>query len=236
MGLKGIKPMPKLIVALDFDNQAQALNLVAQLNPTQCALKVGSEMFTRLGTDFVRQLVNKQFDVFLDLKFHDIPNTVARACKAAADLGVWMLNVHASGGLSMMNAARESLASLNANRPLLIGVTVLTSMGQGELETSGIHEPLEKRVTTLARLTQEAGLDGVVCSALEVPIIKSLCGPSFLTVTPGIRLANDGQDDQARIVTPTDAINAGSNFLVIGRPITRAVDPTQVVRDILSSM
>lgn len=228
--------MPKLIVALDFDNQAQALNLVAQLNPTQCALKVGSEMFTRLGTDFVRQLVNKQFNVFLDLKFHDIPNTVARACKAAADLGVWMLNVHASGGISMMNAARESLASINTGRPLLIGVTVLTSMSQGELETSGIHEPLEKRVTTLARLTQEAGLDGVVCSAFEVPAIKSLCGSSFLTVTPGIRLAHDGQDDQARIVTPSDAIKAGSDFLVIGRPITRALDPVNVVCDILSSI
>jgi orotidine-5'-phosphate decarboxylase len=228
--------MPKLIVALDFDNQAEALNLVEQLNPAQCALKVGSEMFTRLGTDFVRKLVDTQFNVFLDLKFHDIPNTVARACKAAADLGVWMLNVHACGGLSMMNAARESLASLNAGRPLLIGVTVLTSMSQDELETSGIHEPLEKRVATLARLTQEAGLDGVVCSALEVPTIKSLCGPSFLTVTPGIRLASDSQDDQARIVTPVDAIKAGSDFLVIGRPITKALDPTRIVHDILSSI
>lgn len=226
----------KLIIALDFDNQPAAINLVDQLNPTQCALKIGSEIFTRFGPDFIHSLVVKKFKIFLDLKFHDIPTTVAQACKASADLGVWMLNVHASGGLAMMNAAREALASYGSSRPLLIAVTVLTSMSSADLLATGIQESVEKRVSTLARLAHEAGLDGVVSSALEVPAIKAACGQNFLTVTPGIRLASDTQDDQVRTVTPTSAIQAGSDYLVIGRPITRAAFPAQVVHELLLTM
>ena len=224
----------KLIVALDFADYTAAMSLVDQLDPNQCALKVGSEMFTLFGPDFVKTLVAKQFKIFLDLKFHDIPNTVAHACKAAADLGVWMLNVHASGGLPMMLAARDALLSHGNSRPLLIAVTVLTSMNTAELQATGIHEPLEQRVCALARLANDAQLDGVVSSAHEVPAIKTACGQDFITVTPGIRLASDNPDDQARIITPQRAIEAGSDYLVVGRPITQASRPAQVVSHLLT--
>ena len=224
----------KLIVALDVADRTAAMSLVDQLNPKQCALKVGSEMFTLCGPDFVKTLVGKQFKIFLDLKFHDIPNTVARACKASADLGVWMLNVHASGGLPMMLAAREALLSYGKSRPLLIAVTVLTSMNAAELRATGIHEPLEQRVCALARLAKDAALDGVVSSAHEVPAIKAACGHDFITVTPGIRLASENPDDQARIITPELAIKAGSDYLVVGRPITQASSPAQVVSNLLT--
>ena len=227
---------PRLIIALDFETQTEAFALVDQLDPALCTLKIGSELFTRLGPDFVRALVNRQFKVFLDLKFHDIPNTVARACKGAAELGVWMLNVHASGGLPMMEAAREALVSFGASRPLLIAVTVLTSMSSDDLAASGLLVPLEQRVAFLAELACSAGLDGVVCSALEVPSIKALCGQGFLTVTPGIRLADDKHDDQSRVITPERAIKAGSDYLVVGRPITRSDNPSAVVRNFLSMM
>ena len=223
----------KLIVALDFDDRLAAMALVEQLDPSLCALKVGSEMFTLFGPDFVRALVAKKFNVFLDLKFYDIPNTVAYACKAAADLGVWMLNVHATGGLPMMQAAREALITYGTSRPLLIAVTVLTSMNTADLLATGIHEALETRVCQLASLAQEAGLDGVVSSALEVPVIKATCGKDFLSITPGIRMAHDSLDDQVRVITPDYAIKAGSDYLVVGRPITRASEPVNVVRDIL---
>ena len=224
----------KLIVALDFDNQPAAMTLVDRLDPTLCALKVGNEMFTLLGPDFVRSLVARQFKVFLDLKFHDIPNTVARACNASADLGVWMLNVHASGGLAMMKAAREALVTYGPLRPLLIAVTVLTSMSADELLLSGLNQSLENRVSDLARLALAAELDGVVSSALEVPSIKAACGQKFLTITPGIRLRNDSQDDQSRVITPEQAIKAGSDYLVVGRPITRANQPARVVDELLA--
>ena len=226
----------KLIVALDFDDRREAIALVDQLDPTLCALKVGSEMFTLFGADFVKTLVARNFKVFLDLKFHDIPNTVARACKASAELGVWMLNVHASGGLAMMQAAHEALMSYGISRPKLIAVTVLTSMSSADLTSTGINQPLENRVCDLARLAEDAALDGVVCSALEVPIIKAVCHKNFLTITPGIRMLGDNQDDQSRITTPLLAIKAGSDYLVIGRPITRANHPQKVVLDILSSI
>ena len=226
----------KLIVALDYDKSSEAMALVEQLDPSRCALKVGNEMFTLFGANFVRTLVARQFNVFLDLKFHDIPNTVACACKASADLGIWMLNVHATGGLSMMRAARDALVSYGSTRPLLIAVTVLTSMSSTDLQATGVHEPLEQRVCDLAGLAQEAGLDGVVSSALEVPAIKAACGSGFLTVTPGIRLTHDTHDDQVRVITPERAIKAGSDYLVVGRPITRSNHPEQVVRDILLSM
>ena len=225
---------PKIVIALDYANAKEALNFVEQLDPTLCRLKVGKELFTAAGPQLVEALVAKGFGVFLDLKFHDIPNTVARACKASADLGVWMLNVHASGGLPMMLAAREALLSYGKSRPLLIAVTVLTSMNAAELRATGIHEPLEQRVCALARLAKDAALDGVVSSAHEVPAIKAACGHDFITVTPGIRLASENPDDQARIITPELAIKAGSDYLVVGRPITQASSPAQVVSNLLT--
>ena len=223
----------RLIIALDFDNQATALTLVDQLDPNQCALKVGSEMFTLLGMDFVRILIARQFNVFLDLKFYDIPNTVARACLVAADAGVWMLTLHASGGLDMMQAAKSVMDPYGIARPLLVGVTVLTSTCADDLPTMGINAPLQAHVCHLAQLAHKAGLDGVVSSALEVPMIKITCGHAFLTITPGIRRSCDTKDDQTRIVTPEMALKAGSDFLVVGRPITRASDPARVMQDFL---
>ncbi|MCE0723905.1 MULTISPECIES: orotidine-5'-phosphate decarboxylase [Legionella] len=226
----------KLIVALDFDNEHDALNLVEKLDPKSCGLKVGSELFTLLGTNFVKQLIKRQFNVFLDLKFHDIPNTVAKACKAGADLGVWMMNVHASGGMSMMQAARKAIDSYGVNRPILIAVTVLTSFNQNELTAIGVTAPVIDQVKKLAILTKESGLDGVVSSAQEVKIIKSACNDQFITVTPGIRLASNSNDDQSRVMSPRQAIEEGSDFLVVGRPITQAINPELVVDEILSSI
>jgi orotidine-5'-phosphate decarboxylase len=231
-----MNPPIKLIVALDFDSASKALALVDQLDPTQCALKVGSEMFTLLGMDFVRMLVTRQFNVFLDLKFYDIPNTVARACAVAADNGIWMLTLHATGGLQMMQAARKTMELYGANRPLLVAVTILTSMFAGDLPAIGISDTLQEHVCVLAKLAQESGCDGVVSSALEVPMIKAACGTDFLTVSPGIRRNGDTLDDQARIVTPQMAISAGSDYLVVGRPITRALNPAIALREFLIAM
>ena len=224
---------PRLIVALDFENQNKALDLVSQLDPTLCALKVGSEMFTIWGVSFVKQLIARQFKVFLDLKFHDIPNTVAKACKASADMGVWMMNVHASGGFDMMQAAVNSISSYGSDKPLLIAVTVLTSFNENELNRIGVAKSLIDQVTDLASLARDSGLDGVVCSAHEVNSIKQRCGAEFITVTPGIRLPNSANDDQSRIMTPKKAIIEGSDYIVIGRPITSATNPSEVVNDIL---
>ena len=226
----------KLIVALDFDNERHALNLVDSIDPATCGLKIGSELFTLFGAQFVRQLVSRKFNVFLDLKFHDIPNTVAHACKAAADLGVWMMNVHALGGINMMKAAKEALKGLGKDRPILIAVTVLTSHAEHELSDIGITNPLAYEVRMLARLAQEAGLDGVVSSAHEVRTIKHECGEDFITVTPGIRLTADSKDDQSRIMTPKQAITEGTNFLVIGRPITQAANPSEIIANILTDI
>ncbi len=226
----------KLIVALDFNDQNKALDLVDQLDPQNSALKVGSEMFTRFGHAFVTSLIKRQFKVFLDLKFHDIPNTVAQSCKAAADLGVWMMNLHASGGHEMMLAARQALDSFGPNRPLLIAVTVLTSMSEAELPTVGVPSDLKSQVLILARLALDAQLDGVVCSAQEAAMIKAKTTPSFITVTPGIRLIGDNLDDQSRIMTPYQAIKSGSDHLVIGRPITKAEHPAEVVNKILEDL
>ncbi len=231
-----MSPPIKLIVALDFDNISAALALVDQLDPNQCALKVGSEMFTLLGLDFVRTLVNKQFKIFLDLKFHDIPNTVARACAVAADNGIWMLTLHATGGLQMMQAARKATELYGVKRPLLVAVTVLTSTHAADLPAMDINVSLQDHVCALARLAQEGGCDGVVSSALEVPMIKAACGADFLSITPGIRRHSDTQDDQARIVTPEMALLAGSDYLVVGRPITRAPNPANALRDFLTAM
>ncbi len=219
---------PKIIVALDYADATSALKLVRQLDPTLCRLKVGKELFTAEGPKFVEQLVQANFGVFLDLKFHDIPNTVAKACTAASHLGIWMLNVHASGGLEMMQAANEAV-NKTAHKPLLIAVTVLTSMNQAGLNQVGISADLASHVLKLATLTQQAGLDGVVCSALEASMLRAQLGHDFCLVTPGIRPSNASQDDQSRIVTPRDALKNGSNYLVIGRPITQAIDPLKML-------
>lgn len=224
-----------LIVALDFPTRTQAMALVQQLDPALCCLKVGSEMFTALGPDFIQDLARNGYKIFLDLKFHDIPNTVAQACLSAVKLGVWMINVHASGGLAMMKAAVAALDSCEEPRPLLIAVTVLTSMDSSELPAIGVEHSAEQQVTRLALLAKQAGLDGVVCSAHEVPLVKQQCGEQFLTVTPGIRLPGDALDDQSRVMTPEHAVQLGSDYLVIGRPITRAPDPAKIVQSILNS-
>lgn len=226
----------KLIVALDFDRQENAFALVNQLAPELCALKVGSEMFTLFGADFVRKLIQMGFRVFLDLKFHDIPNTVAQACKACAELGVWMLTIHASGGLVMMQAVKDILSIYGADAPLVVAITVLTSMSLSDLSELGIETSIEAQVQKLARLAHQAGLNGVVSSAFEVPVIKASCGESFLTVTPGIRLPDNEKNDQSRIMTPAEAIQIGSDYLVIGRPITRSQNPAKVVEQIISSI
>lgn len=222
---------PKIIVALDYADAKSALKLVEQLDPTLCRLKVGKELFTAEGPQFVTQLVRANFGVFLDLKFHDIPNTVAKACAAASDLGVWMLNVHASGGLEMMQAAREAV-NHSESKPLLIAVTVLTSMNQAALNQIGVPVDLTQHVLNLATLTKRANLDGVVCSALEATMLRTQIGPEFCLVTPGIRPANANQDDQSRVVTPADALKNGAHYLVIGRPITQAENPLNALQAI----
>ena len=227
----------KIIVALDYADAASAQALVARLDPALCKLKVGKELFTAAGPAFVESLVKQQYDVFLDLKFHDIPNTVAKACQAAANLGVWMLNVHASGGLPMMQAAQEGLdKAYGANAPLLIAVTVLTSMDEQTLQTLGIQRSLSYHVLSLATLTQQAGLQGVVCSAQEASMLKQALGPDFCLVTPGIRPADANQDDQTRVVTPKEALSLGSHYLVIGRPITQAPDPIVALNTIIKNI
>jgi len=222
---------PKIIVALDYADSASALKLVAQLDPALCRLKVGKELFTSAGPQFVETLARSNFGVFLDLKFHDIPNTVAKACSAASNLGVWMLNVHASGGTEMMQAAKQAVDA-STTKPLLIAVTVLTSMNQQTLNQIGIQTDIATHVLNLATLTKQAGLDGVVCSALEAEILRAKLGQDFCLVTPGIRPANVNKDDQSRVVTPADALSMGSSYLVIGRPITQAVNPLKALEAI----
>ncbi len=224
------------MIALDYDNQEAALDFVKQLSPDTCRLKVGKEMFTYFGPEFVKQLVAMGFDVFLDLKFHDIPNTVAKAVTAAAELGVWMVNVHASGGLEMMQKAKAALESYGEKAPLLIAVTVLTSMDEAQLKRLGVEKSPAEQVMYLAKLTKEAGLDGVVCSAQEAASLKAELGVDFKLITPGIRPAGADAGDQKRIMTPKLAIEAGSDYLVIGRPITQAADPVATLKSINESL
>ena len=221
----------RIIVSLDFNTAEQALELVAKLQPDLCRLKVGKELFTKAGPVLVEKLIEKGFDVFLDLKFHDIPTTVAKACAVAADLGVWMVDVHASGGYEMMSLAREEIEK-KPHHPLLIAVTILTSMDQEALTEIGIQCSVAEQVMRLAQLTSDAGLDGVVCSAHEVKMLRDNLGEEFKLVTPGIRPGGANNDDQKRVMTPAQAINAGSDYLVIGRPITQAADPGQALEDI----
>ena len=217
-----------IIIALDYADADVAMTLVEQLDPDLCRLKVGKQLFTVAGPRWVAQLVKLGFSVFLDLKFHDIPTTVGLACQAAADLGVWMMNVHALGGGAMLSAARASLGNA-ADRPLLIAVTLLTSMGETEMREIGLDGTPQQAVLRLARLAQNSGLDGVVCSAQEAAMLKYDLGSSFHLVTPGIRPASAARGDQHRVMTPAAALRAGADYLVIGRPITHAADPLQAL-------
>lgn len=225
-----------ILVALDYNDRAAALAFVDRIDPKSCRLKVGKEMFTLFGPELVKDLHQRGFEVFLDLKFHDIPNTAAHAVAAAAELGVWMVNVHASGGARMMTAAREALVPFGKDAPLLIAVTVLTSMEASDLKDIGIDASPADHAERLARLTQNCGLDGVVCSAHEAARFKQALGKSFNLVTPGIRPAGSEADDQRRIMTPQLAQQAGVNYMVIGRPITQAADPEAALNSILTSL
>ncbi|MBI0274505.1 orotidine-5'-phosphate decarboxylase [Hafnia alvei] len=225
-----------ILVALDYADRNAALAFVDNIDPRDCRLKVGKEMFTLFGPQFVRELQQRQFEIFLDLKFHDIPNTAAHAVAAAADLGVWMVNVHASGGARMMTAAREALLPFGKDAPLLIAVTVLTSMEAEDLRGIGIEQSPADYAERLALLTKECGLDGVVCSAHEATRLKASCGQAFKLVTPGIRPAGSSAGDQRRIMTPVEAAKAGVDYMVIGRPITQSPEPAETLREILKSL
>ncbi|MGL4613192.1 MAG: orotidine-5'-phosphate decarboxylase [Shewanella sp.] len=225
-----------ILVALDYDNKNHALALVDKLDPNMCRLKVGKEMFTLFGPELVKDIHARGFDLFLDLKFHDIPNTVAKAVAAAAELGVWMTNVHASGGLAMMEATKKALLPYGEQAPMLIAVTVLTSMSDEDLNLLGINVPAFEHVQRLAKLTQQAGLDGVVCSAQEASALKALLGKEFKLITPGIRPLGSEVGDQHRVMTPPEALAAGADYLVIGRPITKAADPLAALHAIHQSL
>jgi orotidine-5'-phosphate decarboxylase len=225
----------RIIVAIDVADAETALALAARLDSRLCRVKVGKELFVAAGPSVVAQLQERGFEVFLDLKFHDIPNTVAGACRSAARLGVWMLNVHASGGEAMMRAAREAVEAV-ARPPLLIGVTVLTSLAEGALHQVGFAGSAAENVERLARLARASGLDGVVCSAQEAPVLRHATGADFALVTPGIRLAGGKAGDQARIVTPAEAVRLGADYLVIGRPITDSADPPAALESIRRSL
>ena len=231
-----VKTDSPVIVALDYDNAKDALAFVDRIDPRDCRLKVGKEMFTFNGPQFVKSLQERGFEVFLDLKFHDIPNTVARAVAASAEMGVWMVNVHASGGARMMEAAKSVLSSYGKDAPLLTAVTVLTSMDQSDLAGIGLNVSPAEQAERLALLAKECGLDGVVCSAHEAARLKERCGSGFKLVTPGIRPVGSETGDQRRIMTPQDAAKVGVDYMVIGRPITRSEDPAQTLTQINQSL
>ena len=219
---------PKIIVALDYANASDALEMADKLSPDLCRLKVGKELFTTAGPQLIEALHKKKYEIFLDLKFHDIPNTVAKAVTAAAKLGVWMVNVHASGGEAMLDASVNALQGFD-KKPLLTAVTVLTSLSEIELRAIGVERSLEQQVLSLASLAKQQGLDGVVCSALEAQLLRDSLGEDFCLVTPGIRPKNSAQDDQTRIVTPVEAIQMGSHYLVMGRPIRNSDEPREML-------
>jgi orotidine-5'-phosphate decarboxylase len=227
-------------VALDFPEPRAALALAERLDPAACALKVGKELFVAGGPESVRALVARGFRIFLDLKFHDIPNTVAGACAAATRLGVWMMNVHAAGGAAMLAAGRhavdEAAEARGSKPPLLIAVTVLTSLSNDDLKATGVGDDATRQALRLARLAADCGLDGVVCSAQEAPALRAALGPHFKLITPGIRPAGSAAGDQSRIVTPQAAIANGADYLVIGRPITEAADPVAALAAINGSL
>ncbi|WP_278399600.1 orotidine-5'-phosphate decarboxylase [Hafnia paralvei] len=225
-----------ILVALDYADKNAALAFVDNIDPRDCRLKVGKEMFTLYGPQLVSELQQRGFEIFLDLKFHDIPNTAAHAVAAAAELGVWMVNVHASGGARMMSAAREALVPFGKDAPLLIAVTVLTSMEAEDLLGIGIEQSPADYAERLAKLTKACGLDGVVCSAHEATRLKNSCGKDFKLVTPGIRPEGSAAGDQRRIMTPVEAVQAGVDYMVIGRPITQSATPAETLRSILNSL
>jgi orotidine-5'-phosphate decarboxylase len=225
----------RTIVALDFSSSTTALDFVAKVDPTSCKVKVGFELFISSGPQIVKDLIDRDFDVFLDIKLHDIPNTVAAACKSACRLGVWMLNIHATGGSSMMLAARQAVKAANPKTKLL-AVTILTSLDNQDLNDLGINKSLEEQAISLAVKARESELDGVVCSAKEAKRIKTVCGSDFIVVTPGIRLEDSKikSEDQKRVVTPKEAAEAGSDFIVVGRPVTNSSNPTEIIKHINS--
>ncbi|MBL4571891.1 MAG: orotidine-5'-phosphate decarboxylase [Gammaproteobacteria bacterium] len=226
----------RIIVAVDFNSAKLALSLVDSLDPKLCRLKMGKELYTACGPDLLKQIQSRGFEVFLDLKFHDIPNTVAKAVNVAGNMGVWMLNVHASGGQAMMEAAREALLEFGSQRPKLIAVTVLTSLAEADLNQIGIDCSPEEQVSKLAFLTRDAGLDGVVCSAAETHLLRAQLPEEFCLVTPGIRRATDAVGDQKRVLGPAEAVRSGSNYLVIGRPITQADSPFEALLEFNSAI
>ena len=228
--------LSRIVVALDFPSMDQALAMASQLNPSLCRVKVGKELFTRSGPAVVESLQRLGFEVFLDLKFHDIPNTTAKAVAAAAEMGVWMVNVHASGGRKMMEAARNELEKTAGKKPLLIAVTVLTSMAAEDLLQIGLEIDPQDQVQRLALLAQQSGMDGVVCSAQESALLRAQLGETFTLVTPGIRPTGSDAGDQRRIMTPAMAVAAGSDYLVIGRPITQAIDPCKILQQLLAEI
>ena len=230
-----IRPNSPIVVAIDKASLNEALQLADQLDPSLCRVKVGKELFTRCGPQIINELHSRGFEVFLDLKFHDIPNTTAQAVLAAADMGVWMVNVHASAGLVAMQESKKRLVDAGHDT-LLIAVTVLTSMTEEGLKGIGVDVAVTEQVERLALLTKEAGLDGVVCSAQEASQFKQLCGQQFQLITPGIRMAEGSADDQKRICTPSEAMQNGSDYLVIGRSITQAADPIHKMTQILDSL
>lgn len=224
-----------IIIALDFDNQDEVFSFLKNIPANECYIKVGKELFVAEGPALVRELVKMGYKVFLDLKFHDIPNTVYKAVKAAANLGVWMVNVHASGGSEMMRAAKKAINE-SAHKPLLIAVTILTSLSEQAVMEIGYAKTLNEQALHLAKLSFECGLDGVVCSAFEARAIKQNTSLAFLTITPGIRLVDDKLDDQTRIMTPRKALENSADYLVIGRPITKSINPLQVLKEIEQSI
>ncbi|MBL4606492.1 MAG: orotidine-5'-phosphate decarboxylase [Pseudomonadales bacterium] len=221
-----------MLIALDYPSAKQALQLAEKLEPRECRLKVGKELYTSAGPSIVKDLQSLGFDIFLDLKFHDIPNTTAKACAMAAELGVWMLNVHASGGRAMMERCVDELRGFGAEKPYLLGVTVLTSLSESELKEVGVSRNPNDQVLLLAQLAQSSGMDGVVCSAQEAPMLRKQIGDSFLLVTPGIRPKTAEINDQKRVATPVEALSSGVDYLVIGRPITQASDPGAALHEI----
>ena len=220
----------KIIVALDFESLKETEDFLKKVKGQNCRVKVGKELFTNEGPNVIKLIQQYGFEIFLDLKFHDIPNTVSRAIKASCNLGVWMVNVHASGGKQMLLAAREAVDS-SSNKPILIAVTILTSYDNSSYQELGFKNNLLDQIAYLTTLSENSGMDGIVCSANDIPSIKPLVKEKFQFVTPGIRLANSN-DDQKRVTTPEDAITQGSNYLVIGRPITSSEDPAALIEKI----
>lgn len=234
MSIRKIKS--PILIAIDYNNINKALKFIDSIDPSTCRLKIGKEMFTLFGPSLVRRLQSRGFEIFLDLKYHDIPNTTARAVSAAAELGVWMVNVHASGGYNMLTSARKALLSYGKDAPLLVAVTMLTSLSYSDLSSIGVYDSESKYVTKLALLTNECGLDGVICSVKEIFNLKQIIKTNFIFVTPGIRLINDKKHDQQRIATPYQAQNAGANYIVIGRSITESINPANTIQNILKNL